>query len=131
MSLTSSSSSTISADNASSDEHQHDHVTAMSHNHHARPPTVARSEAQKSDTNNQHHHQQQKQQQQQPAKTADLFGIQMEVTNLLLEMERRRLRALQRELETTSPMWSNDTCGKKELEQQQLYIRRMEEQYGS
>ncbi|XP_023248361.1 uncharacterized protein LOC106639592 [Copidosoma floridanum] len=34
-----------------------------------------------------------------PAKTRDLFGVQLEVTSLLLEAERRKLAVLQRELQ--------------------------------
>ncbi|XP_055343255.1 ras-GEF domain-containing family member 1B-like isoform X2 [Paramacrobiotus metropolitanus] len=64
-----------------------------------------------------------------PSKSADIFGIQMEVTNLLLEAERRRLRALQRDLTERYPLRDDNGYGKRELDRQKLYIGRIEQQY--
>ncbi|XP_043212328.1 uncharacterized protein LOC122376503, partial [Amphibalanus amphitrite] len=54
-----------------------------------------------------------------PEKTSrDLFGVQLEVTGLLLEAERRRLVLLQAELAVTSQ--NRTSFSRKQLEQRQL-----------
>ncbi|XP_077999248.1 ras-GEF domain-containing family member 1B-like [Glandiceps talaboti] len=63
------------------------------------------------------------------AQSIDLFGIQLEVTNRLLEAECRRLSVLQRELNQFDQVEGVQKVTHKEVERQQHYISRLQDQH--
>uniref|UniRef100_A0A8D8Q650 Uncharacterized protein n=1 Tax=Cacopsylla melanoneura TaxID=428564 RepID=A0A8D8Q650_9HEMI len=55
-----------------------------------------------------------------PERSRDLFGVQLEVTNLLLEAERRKLNVLQKELQTA--LAEGGSIKAKEHQKQELIL---------